>query len=310
VTATVATGPGAALGNGCAKPDDVRPARPVSRTRKRWARTSLVHASCIVVSVGIFGLPMVYVVLQAFKSDSQFTLDPLGWPSWTFATFRAAWDQGDFARQLVNSTIYSFFPDVISLILGVFLAFPIARGYLKHSLLWYSFFVFQGFLPPALIPLFLEAKALHMYNNMVGYVLLRSLYGAGFFFFVAYLRGIPREREEAAALDGCGYIRFIFTIIMPEMAPALAAFGVFGFILQWNELIAPIILLPNANLFPVTRGLYGFFSTYSSEWPLICAATVIVALPLVVVFVVLQRYIVAGVAGGATGLGVATRSVR
>ena len=170
--------------------------------------------------------------------------------------------------------------------LGVFLAFPIARGYLKHSNLWYGFFLFQGFLPPAVIPLFLETRTLHLYNNMIGYVVVRSLYGAGFFFFVGYLRGIPKEREEAAALDGCGYIRFILTIILPEMAPALAAFGVFGFVAQWNELIIPIILLPNSNLYPVTRGLFGFFSTYTNQWPLLCAATLIVALPLVVVFIV------------------------
>lgn len=293
----------------------ISPAREISQAlragpgkRSRLARLSLLHVACVVVAVGIFGGPILYVALQAFKTQAEFTFNKLGLPNpFTFGTFRAAWDQGDFARELINSTVYSLFPDVISLVLGVFLAFPIARRYLRHSNLWYGFFLFQGFLPPAIIPLFLETRTLHLYNNLLGYVVVRSLYGGGFFFFVGYLRGIPKEREEAAALDGCGYVRFIFRIIMPEMKPALAAFGVFGFVVQWNELIGPIILLPNQKLYPVTRGLFGFFSTYTNQWPLICAATVIVALPLVVVFVVLQRYLVEGVAGGAAGLGARAR---
>jgi raffinose/stachyose/melibiose transport system permease protein len=280
-----------------------------ARHGRSLARLSLRHTVCVVIAVGIFGAPMLYVALQAFKTEAEFTFNKVGLPSWplSFSTFRAAWDQGGFARELINSTVYSLFPDVISLLLGVFLAFPIARGYLKHSNLWYGFFLFQGFLPPAVIPLFLETRTLHLYNSMIGYVIVRSLYGAGFFFFVGYLKGVPREREEAAALDGCGYIRFIVTIIIPEMTPALAAFGVFGFVAQWNELIIPIILLPNSNLYPVTRGLFGFFSTYTNQWPLLCAATVIVALPLIVVFIVLQRYLVAGVAGGAGGVAAAQR---
>lgn len=272
------------------------------RALSRLARLSVLHLSCIVIAVGIFASPLIYVVMQAFKTTSEFTFNKFGFPDpLTLATFRAAWEQGDFGRQLINSTIYSIVPDAISLILGVFLAFPIARGYLRHSSLWYGFFIFQGFVPPAVIPLFLETRTLHLYNSLIGYVIVNSLYGAGFFFFVGYLRGVPREREEAAALDGCGYVRFIFTIIMPEMRPALAAFGVFGFVVQWNSLILPLILLPNPRLYPVTRGLFGFFSEYTSQWPLLCAATVIVSLPVILVFIVLQRHLVEGIAGGAAG---------
>ena len=282
-------------------------ARPSRRTTgggvlNRLAKLSVLHLSCIVIAVGIFASPLVYVLMQAFKTTSEFTFNKFGLPDpLTLATFRAAWDQGDFGRQLINSTIYAIVPDVISLVLGVFLAFPIARGYFRHSSLLYVFFIFQGFVPPAIIPLFLETKSLHLYNNLIGYVIVNSLYGAGFFFFVGYLRGIPREREEAAGLDGCGYVRFIFTIIMPEMKPALAAFAVFGFVVQWNSLILPLILLPNPSLYPVTRGLFGFFSEYTSQWPLLCAATVIVSIPVILVFILLQRHLVEGIAGGAAG---------
>jgi raffinose/stachyose/melibiose transport system permease protein len=126
---------------------------------------------------------------------------------------------------------------------------------------------------------------------------MTSLAGAGFFFFVGYIKSIPRELDEAAALDGCGYVRFIFTIIMPQMKPALATFAIFGFVTSWNNLILPLLMLNDPALWPVTRGLFSFFGQYTTQWPPIAAATVIVAAPILVVFALLQRRLVEGVAG-------------
>ena len=181
----------------------------------------------------------------------------------------------------------------------MFLAFPISRGYFKHSNALYAFFVFSGFLPAGLIPLFIEAQKLGLYNSRFGYLVINSLAGAGFFFFVGYIKTIPREIDEAAAMDGCGYVRFIFTMIIPQMKPALATFGVFGFVAAWNNLILPLVMLSDPGLWPVTRGLFAFFGQYSSQWPVVAAATVIVAIPILIVFVILQRQLVEGVAGGA-----------
>jgi raffinose/stachyose/melibiose transport system permease protein len=255
---------------------------------------------CFVISVGLFALPIVYIAIQAFKPYTKFLTDPLGLPTpWTGSNFTAAWSQGHFAQEMGNSLLYAIVPDVITLLLGVFLAFPISRGYFKYSNALYAFFVFSGFLPGGLIPLFIEAKILHLYNHRLGYLILTSLAGAGFFFFVGYIKGIPKEMDEAASIDGCGYVRFIFQIILPQMKPALATFGVFGFIGAWNNLILPLVMLSDESTWPVTRGLYGFFGEHTQNWPLIAAGTVIVAAPILVLFILLQRYLVEGVAGGA-----------
>ena len=289
-----------------ARPRQERPARvEVERAARRRGllhglRMSGVQLFCFVVAAGFFALPLVYLLLQAFKTYPSFLKDPTGVPHpWTLSNFSAAWNQGDFAVEMVNSLVYAVVPDVITLILGVFLAFPISRGWFKHSNMLYSFFVFSGFLPAGLIPLFVEAQKLGLYDNRVGYLILTSLTGAGFFFFVGYIKTIPRELDEAAAMDGCGYFRFIFRIIIPQMKPALATFAIFGFVASWNNLILPLIMLNDSSLWPVTRGLYGFFGEHTSQWPLIAAATVIVAAPILVVFALLQRHLVEGVAGGA-----------
>ncbi|WP_211265375.1 carbohydrate ABC transporter permease [Actinacidiphila oryziradicis] len=270
------------------------------RGLRRGLQLSGVQLFCFVVAAGLFALPLVYLLLQSFKTYPSFLKDPTGLPHpWTLSNFGSAWTQGDFALEMLNSLLYAVVPDVVTLILGVFLAFPISRGWFKHSNALYAFFVFSGFLPAGLIPLFVEAQKLGLYDNRVGYLILTSLSGAGFFFFVGYIKTIPRELDEAAAMDGCGYFRFIFRIIIPQMKPALATFAIFGFVASWNNLILPLVMLNDSSLWPVTRGLYGFFGEHTSQWPLIAAATVIVAAPILVVFVVLQRYLVEGVAGGA-----------
>jgi raffinose/stachyose/melibiose transport system permease protein len=284
--------------------------------RGRLLRATGLHSASFVISVGLFALPIIYLALQAFKSYMGFLQDPTGLPkTWTLANFANAWTQGDFGPEMINSLIYSVIPDVVTLVLGVFLAFPISRGYFRFSNALYAFFVFSGFLPASLIPLFIEARVMHLYNSRIGFLVLTSFAGAGFFFFVGYIKSIPRELDEAAALEGCGYFRFIFKIIIPQMRPALAAFAVFGFVASWNNLILPLVMLSNQSLWPVTRGLYGFFSQYTSQWPLVAAATIIVAIPALIVFILLQRHLVEGVAGGAvagtqpitqTGLSTAT----
>ncbi|MFF7196286.1 carbohydrate ABC transporter permease [Streptomyces sp. NPDC008079] len=279
------------------------PAAPTRLQRLMSARTTKaagLNLLCFAIAAGLFALPLVYVLLQAFKTYTGFLQNPTGMPHpWTTESFSAAWNQGHFGRQMINSLVYAVIPDVVTLILGVFLAFPISRGYFKYSNGLYTFFIFSGFLPGGLIPLFIEARTLGLYNSMVGYLILTSLSGAGFFFFVGYIKGIPREIDEAAALDGCGYIRFIFTIIIPQMKPALATFAIFGFVHAWNNLILPLVMLSDSALWPVTRGLYSFFGEYSQNWPLIAAGTFIVAAPIMLLFILLQRYLVEGVAGGA-----------
>ncbi|HEY3868102.1 MAG TPA: carbohydrate ABC transporter permease [Actinocrinis sp.] len=267
---------------------------------QRALRTGGAQLICFVISAGFFALPVVYLGIQAFKSYTGFLQDPTGIPHpWTLSNFGQAWTQGDFSTEMINSLLYAVVPDVVTLILGVFLAFPVSRGYFRFSNALYAFFVFSGFLPAGLIPLFIEAQKLGLYNNRLGFIVMTSLTGAGFFFFVGYIKTIPREIDEAAAMDGCGYVRFIFTMIVPQMKPALATFGVFGFVASWNNLILPLVMLSDPGLWPVTRGLFSFFGQFSSQWPLVAAGTVIVAAPIMVVFAILQRHLVEGVAGGA-----------
>jgi raffinose/stachyose/melibiose transport system permease protein len=141
--------------------------------------------------------------------------------------------------------------------------------------------------------------ALGLYNNPFGYILLFTINPIGIVILVNYMKTVPKELDEAAALDGCGYFRFITAILFPLIRPAVATVAVLHAIGIWNELILPTIYLTNQDYYPITRGMIVFKGVYGSDWPTLAAAVLIMTLPMVIIFLVLQRYIVSGLTQGA-----------
>ena len=113
-----------------------------------------------------------------------------------------------------------------------------------------------------------------------------------------YIKTVPKELDEAAALDGCGYFRFVLNIVLPLIQPAIATVIVLHAIGIWNEIIAPTIYLTNKDFYPITRGLIVFTGVYGSNWPLLAAAVLLLTSPMLVLFLFLQRYIISGLTAG------------
>jgi raffinose/stachyose/melibiose transport system permease protein len=260
----------------------------------------VVHTVGIIISVGIYLLPLLYLLMISLKSTHNFLTSPLSIPNHLeWSNFVSAWQQGSFSAYFVNSIIYTVFITIFTLLISLMVAFPVARNMWKFSNLVYLFFLISLFLPGGLIALFAESQTLHLFNNRIGYIVLNVSTGLSFFFFVGYIKSIPKELDEAAVMDGCGYFRFLFTILPPLIRPALASMGLFTAIGAWNNLIGPVVFLSDSKLWPLTRGLFAFYGQFGNNWPLLSAAIIIVMAPLIVLFVFLQRYIVQGAMGGA-----------
>lgn len=266
---------------------------------KLWDR-AIVHAIGLLVAVGLYLLPLLFLIMISLKSTNGFIVNPLSFPRHLhFQNYVQAWTEGSMGSYFLNSVIYTVGITVLSLLVSLLLAFPIARSYWRFSNMIYLFFLAGLFLPGGLIPLFTEAQSLHLYNSRIGYILLNVGTGLAFFFFVGYIKGIPKELDEAAAMDGCGYFRFVFMIIAPLIRPAIATMGLFISIGAWNNLIGPVVFLASPNLWPLTHGLFSFYGQYVNVWPLLAAAIIIVMSPLVILFILLQRFIVQGAVGAA-----------
>jgi raffinose/stachyose/melibiose transport system permease protein len=121
----------------------------------------------------------------------------------------------------------------------------------------------------------------------------------GIIILVAYMKTLPKDLDEAAVMDGCGYLRYVINVVFPLSVPAIATVAVLHAIGIWNELILPTIYLTNKNYYPITRGMIVFQGVYGSNWPTLAAAVLIMTLPMLLIFLLLQRYIVSGLTSGA-----------
>jgi raffinose/stachyose/melibiose transport system permease protein len=248
----------------------------------------------------IYAGPLLMLVNTAFKTLPNFMKDAVSiTDSLNFQNFTEAWNRANFPRYLTNTLLYTVSATVIYIITAVFVAFPIARGYVKRANWILTMFVIALFLPPALIPQFQLMLSLGLYNNPVGYVLLFLTNPIGIVILVNYIKSVPKELDEAAALDGCGYFRFVVSVVFPLIQPAIATVAVLHAIGIWNELILPTIYLTSPQYYPITRGMIVFQGVYGSNWPTLAAAVLIMMLPMLAIFLLLQRYIISGLTQGA-----------
>ncbi len=280
------------------KTTDVRPASQAPFTRIPWGRIgAYVLLSLFAV---IYLGPLLMLVITSLKTMPEFMKSATALPSGLhFENFVEAWTRANFLRYLTNTLIYTVSATVIYIVSAVFVAFPIARGYIRGANWMLTLYVIALFLPVALIPQFQLMLALGLYNNPFGYVMLFLVNPIGIVILVNYIKTLPLELDEAAAMDGCGYFRFVTSIVFPLIQPAIATVAVLHAIGIWNELILPTIYLTNKNYYPITRGMIVFQGVYGSNWPTLAAAVLIMALPMLLIFLLLQRYIVSGLTAGA-----------
>jgi raffinose/stachyose/melibiose transport system permease protein len=276
-------------------------------TRKPTGRRRVVRpgriANYILIAVVmvLYLFPLLFLLNTALKSNAAFSSNPIGLvTNPDFGNFATAWTRGNFGAYIVNSVIYTGCAALLGTFISVVLGFPVSRGYLRGSRLWSVFFVILLFLPNAIITQFQLLLRLGLYDTQIGYILIMAAgVGVGPILIAGFVRSLPVELDEAASLDGVGYWRYLFTFVVPLARPAIATIFILQAIGVWNDIILATILLPDSAKSPLTLGLFAFQGTYTSQWGLLAAATMIVAAPLVLAYVFLQRYLVGGVVGGA-----------
>ncbi len=264
----------------------------------KWGK--IASYTVLLIFTIIYAGPLLMLVNTAFMSLPEFMKNATSLvTSPNFQNFIEAWNKANFPRYMTNSLIYTISSTLIFLTTAIFVAFPISRGYVKGANIILTLFVIALFLPPALIPQFQLMLALGLYNNPLGYILLFTINPIGMVILVNYIKTVPKELDEAAALDGCGYFRFVTAILFPLIRPAVATVAVLHAIGIWNELILPTIYLTNKDYYPITRGMIVFQGVYGSNWPTLAAAVLIMTLPMLLIFLLMQRYIISGLTQGA-----------
>ena len=249
----------------------------------------------------IYLIPLSFVVFVSLMSSRQFVTNAASFPDpIMWSNYPVAWVKGTFGSYFVNSLIYTFSIVAGTLTFATLAAFPIARGHIRWSNGFYILFLSGILLPAGIIPQFFILQQLGLYNTKIGYILLWwSRIALPIFILSGFIKTIPTELDDAAAIDGCPYIRYIFQIVVPLLKPALSVVGLIVAIRVWNDIIGPVIFLPSREVKPISAGLLQFFAENTAEWTLIAAAIAITASPLLLLYIFTQRYIIAGMTSGA-----------
>jgi raffinose/stachyose/melibiose transport system permease protein len=292
VTGTVSVAGRAAVGAAAA-------ARPARRRR----RPQVGAYVCVALVLVVYLVPLLYLLNTAFKSPEEYVTNPVGLvahPQWS--NFVQAWQQADFGAYILNTVLYTLAGSTIGTAIAVVMGFPVARGYLRGGRLWNGLFALVLFLPNALMTQFQLLLKLHLYDTRLGYILMVGVgVGVGPLLFSGFVKSVPRELDEAAAIDGVGYWTYLVRFVVPLAKPALATVFILQAVWIWNEIILATVLFSDPSKWPIAAGLNAFKGTYTNQWSLLAAATIIVAAPLVIGYVFIQKYLVNGVLGAVKG---------
>jgi multiple sugar transport system permease protein/raffinose/stachyose/melibiose transport system permease protein len=246
-------------------------------------------------------LPLLWMVLAGFKTRRELFMDPLGLPgSWGGEAFGRAWGVG-MGQFLINSMLATGASVAVIILVSGMAAYVLARSDGGWTRAIYLLIV-AGFAVPVqavLVPLYQMISAAGMLNNLAAIVLPYAAYGIPFttVLFYAFFLDFPRELEEAARLDGCSRIRTFFSVILPLSGPAIASAAIFQAVFIWNEFVLALLMLTSPANKTLPVGIIQLGGEFTSDWPAVMAGLSIAVLPVLLVFVLAQKYFVRSLAG-------------
>jgi len=275
----------------------------VNRTSRRAHTTRLSrHALLLVLSL-LWLAPVVLIVSTALKTDRDVTVNPFGlFTSFSLGNLQAAWVGGGFDGYLLNSILLSVPSTALVLVLSTCAGYAFARLPFPGRGLAFALVV-MGLLVPFftyMIPLYFQLRSMGLLDTLVGVDLVLTLGSVPFgaFFMRAFFTDLPTELEHAARVDGCSEWQIFTKVMLPLVRPGIAALGVFTFLQTWNNFLVPLLYLPGGSYRPLTTGLFQFVSGRQLDIGPLAAATLITIIPVVVVFLVMQRQVAEGFISG------------
>ena len=247
----------------------------------------------------LFLVPFVWTISTSFKTiPDSVNINLIPHP-WTTSAWRDIWTHYDFKLYIRNSLFLAALITTTNMLLGGLGGYAFARLRFPGRELLFLLVLGTLMVPDQLrlIPVFVMLTNWHLINNFTGYILISMVTATNLFFMRQYFQTIPKDFEEAAKLDGAGYFKTFWRVMLPLAAPAIAALTILQFQGTWNDFFWPLILFGqgNTHLYTVQLGLAELRFQYSTLWPQITAGSVLAIAPILLLFVVFQRYFVSGV---------------
>jgi raffinose/stachyose/melibiose transport system permease protein len=275
----------------------------------KYRRNWTVLPATYLVSIVIFGVtvvPLLFVVLDGFRSTAQINNSATGLPTpWVWSNYATILSSAPFWQFLGNSALIAAVATGLAVALGAMAAFALSRYAFRGREFFYNVFI-SGLLFPigiAALPLFLLLQRIGLLDNQLGVALPEAAFTLPITMLILrpFMRAIPGDLEDAALVDGATRLRFFVQILLPLCKPALITVSLLAFVTSWNQFLLPLLVFTTQSKFTLPLGVATYQSTYSQNTAVILAFTALAAMPALGVFVFAERYLVAGAAGAVKG---------
>ena len=269
---------------------------------RRYTARTLVGEITMLVVCGVFLIPIYFLVVSSFKTQPEILRSPLGLPeSIDFANYGEALEGINFFHHLWISVYITTISVVLIVVFGSMAAYTIARKTNRLTKFLRNYFLI-GFMVPiqtTMLPLFIIMGDLNLLNTKKGLIFLHSA-GAVFalFLYTGFIRAMPRDLEEAAAVDGAGQFRIFWRIVFPLLKPVTATVSIFNFVWVWNDFILGFLFLGTTDNATLTMQVYNGMGQFENDWSIMIPMLIITALPIVIFFLVMQKRIIGGLVAG------------
>ncbi|MDP2937823.1 MAG: carbohydrate ABC transporter permease [Candidatus Omnitrophota bacterium] len=270
---------------------------------KKITLNLVIHLFLIAVTITCL-FPLFWMVSSSLKTQETIFKDMSLIPKeFHFENYILAWKEGGFSRYFLNSILYTTSVVIGIIIIASLAAYAFSRlRFPGRNLLFFMFMAAMMIpIPGSFVPLYVLLSKLHLRNTALGYILCMINVGlsTSIFLLKTFFDKLPRELEDAARMDGCSKFGIWWYIALPLAKPVLAVVVVFNALNVWNEYVLALIIFDNKNLMPLQRALMMFQGEFLTDYPLLMAGLTITALPIIIVYLLMQKYIVKGVTSGA-----------
>jgi ABC-type glycerol-3-phosphate transport system permease component len=264
----------------------------------------IIIGSVLVVLVCLF--PFWWMALSSVKTLRElYTIPPIWWPEVpTWDNYRKVLFESNIPRYFLNSLVISFGATTLALVLAIFASYGFARFNFKGKPLLQSFVLVGQLLPTAaiIVPLFITLRVLGLVNTYWGLILVYMIITLplSVWMLTSYFKAIPVELEEAAIIDGASRLGCLLRITLPLSLPGIVSVLVYAFVTTWNEFIFALCFATDSSVKTLPIGLAEFSTEFNTDWGAVMAASVVMTLPIALLFLSMQRLFIGGLTAGAT----------
>lgn len=258
----------------------------------------VLHVVIILGAIAMF-FPFLWTVITSISPGMGLTVTPSLIPeNPSLEAYERLFTERPFGRVILNSLGLALTTTVVQLITSSTAAYAFSRLPFKGRGAVFAVYLATMMIPlqVLIVPLFVELKTFNLLNTYVGALLPTFASAFGIFLLRQAINQVPRELDEAATLDGAGHFRIFFSVIIPNIRPALATLTIFAFMGSWNSFLWPLVVLRKPELQTLPIALAGLQGQYTTDWDVIMAGSVVSILPMLALYIFAQKYVIQGVA--------------